>query len=256
MRRLVLVLLLVLAAAMPARADDYMGEYHPKAAYPLEFVLRPLTLPRGMLEIDGYTVLINLDAGSVGKPISLAPDVFYGITHQLTVGVHSGQGICLSGSDVCKVFDDLELEARYSLVDSDPFDLTARLGFGFLSFDVGALGVPMGLFTRLSLGQIVAIRFNPSLEMVLNHRDTYADSLVLPVYLEVQATPHLMTFLIVQAGGPLSDFGNYQGRLGVGVSYAISNMFDVGAGFDFNDFWGKNNNLDRRELYFKLALRI
>ena len=69
-----------------------------------------LTLQKGRLVLNAY-VGIGLSDGAAFKPISLSPDVWYGVTDDITAGlVHSGvgttgllgdvgQSLCLTGKD-------------------------------------------------------------------------------------------------------------------------------------------------------------
>src|SRR4051794_21644683 len=51
-----------------------------------------LTLPKGRLLLDAY-IAANLSSGAVFKPFSISPDLWYGATDDVTVGlVHSGLG--------------------------------------------------------------------------------------------------------------------------------------------------------------------
>src|SRR5882757_2600288 len=66
-------------------------------------------VPKGKLVLDAQLEL-NLSSGNAFKPVSLAPDLWYGVTDDITLGlVHSGLGetgfigavgdsLCLTGS--------------------------------------------------------------------------------------------------------------------------------------------------------------
>ncbi|HZJ66624.1 MAG TPA: hypothetical protein VFD36_24125, partial [Kofleriaceae bacterium] len=71
-----------------------------------------LTLPKGRLLLDA-SLIASLVSGAEFKPFSLSPDVWYGVTDDITAGlVHSGVGttgfigsagesLCVSGSANC-----------------------------------------------------------------------------------------------------------------------------------------------------------
>lgn len=120
-----------------------------------------LTLPAGRLLVNAY-VGINLSTDAVGKPITLSPDIWYGVTPEITAGlVHSGVGatgfiggglglggpsLCLTGSSSgCPdLYPGFGLDARYKLTTGmlswaadggvyvrhlgDPFELAVKLG--------------------------------------------------------------------------------------------------------------------------------
>src|ERR1043166_1331962 len=87
-----------------------------------------LTLPKGRLLLDAY-IAASLNSGAVFKPFSISPDLWYGATDDITVGlVHSGlgttgfiggagQSLCLSGTGggCSDVYRNVGLDARYKL---------------------------------------------------------------------------------------------------------------------------------------------
>jgi hypothetical protein len=51
-----------------------------------------LTMPKGKLLVDAF-VELNLSKDNAFKPVSISPDVWYGVTNDLTLGlVHSSIG--------------------------------------------------------------------------------------------------------------------------------------------------------------------
>jgi hypothetical protein len=86
-----------------------------------------LTLQKGRLVVNAY-LGIGLSDGAAFKPISISPDVWYGVTDDITAGVvHSavgttgfiggvGESLCVSGSDSCgDLYKNAGVEARYKL---------------------------------------------------------------------------------------------------------------------------------------------
>lgn len=138
-----------------------------------------LTAPRGALVIDAFLEL-NLASGAAGKPISLAPDVWYGATDDLTIGlVHSsigatgflggvGDALCLSGSsNGCgSVYPGAGLDVRYRLKAPLAFDggLYAR------DFDPFQLALKLGVSGRWRAGK-AAIELQPNLFIGLTRRE-------------------------------------------------------------------------------------
>jgi hypothetical protein len=95
-------------------------------------------LPKGKLQLDAL-MEISLSSGGVFKPFSITPDLWYGATDDLTVGlVHSTLGetgfiggvsnsLCFSGSgNGCpELYNNVGADARYRL--KKPFSLDAGL---------------------------------------------------------------------------------------------------------------------------------
>jgi len=92
---------------------------------------------------------IDLSAGHAAAPVSMAPDIWYGATPNLTVGlVHSsygrtgffgqsGDGICFTGEDDgCDgSYRNAGVEARYHLYYANDFSLGANVGLLVVYFE-------------------------------------------------------------------------------------------------------------------------
>src|SRR4051812_49216493 len=125
-----LVCVVLGATLSTARADDTeLGPAAPTAAAAASSGGTPqLTLPKGRVVLDVY-VPINLSDTQAFKPVSISPDLWYGVDDKLTVGlVHSSGGasgfigtpktaLCLTGTDngCDKVYNNVGLDARYQL---------------------------------------------------------------------------------------------------------------------------------------------
>src|ERR1041385_9039486 len=105
------------AEGAPQAAPAAGGEAAPAvAATPPPAAAAPsgpanITLRQDGIGIDG-DVAVGLAKGAAGKPISIVPNVYYGVTDTLTVGLAdnhgseifqnaAGAGLCLSGSTYC-----------------------------------------------------------------------------------------------------------------------------------------------------------
>ena len=146
-----------------------------------------LVLPKGRAVLDGQ-LEVNLSSDAAGKPISLAPDIWYGATDQVTVGlVHSdlgdsgfigtvGDGICFTGSSngCAHVYDNLALHGRYGLAKGDlALALDGGLSFEQLS-DPFLLSFTVGLVGRWHKDKL-AIEFQPRVFIALTHRSADAN---------------------------------------------------------------------------------
>jgi hypothetical protein len=138
-------------APRAAGADVYIT-----ADWPLQLVDRPLTLGPGMFELRGDTLIVSLSSGSVGDPILLAPDVYYGVNKKLTVGIDHERGICVSG-DLCNRYNDMGLDALYSLIYTGNVHLAARGTLRFADFDPFIAGLEFGLAARVGFASLAVV---------------------------------------------------------------------------------------------------
>jgi hypothetical protein len=265
---------LVLATALvaaPALADEGSGVFE-KGDWPLAATERPLTLSTHMLEIRGDTIGISLIKDNVGKPVFLAPDIFFGISHRFTVGLTHQVGVCLSGTDgnCAKGYNDLGIEAQYSLMRAGNLQAMGHAALLVSSLsDPTVAGLDVGLAGRIRGGKI-AIQFDPTLYVGAIGRDEMFFPLQflgaigpeevfhMPVDLQYQLNFQTMVFLSTGIAGPLDGFGDsYAIPAGLGALFAINNRLDFGLEFEFPNAFGKGENkTDVRMLYGRLALRL
>jgi hypothetical protein len=216
-----------------------------------------LTLPKGRVLIDAF-LEIGLSSGDAFKPISLSPDLWYGVSDKFTVGlVHSGTGetgfmgaagnsLCFSGSSVCKVYNDVALDTRYTLKQGS-FSWAFDGGLGFLSLSPSELNLKLGAVGRWQSDKI-AVELEPELFFGLTNRTgmvggntvhTNPDDLAVPVTLLYSVSPKLdvdgQTGLIL----PFEDTGStYAIPLSVGLHYRVSVPLNIFAAFSFPDLIG------------------
>lgn len=220
---------------------------------------RPLTNPAGTVTING-AIDLNLSKDAVLKPVYVTPNIYYGINNQLTVGLVHGQwedifrgrgGLCLGGSDrgCGKVYNNVTLDALYSLLRQADFDLAAHAGFDFRDIDQNFLGLHLSVALKWVSGPL-AIMADPSLGVGLNKRDAgNKEYLTIPVRLGYQASATVAAFLDTGIGGPTSHFGDYyEIPAGVGALVAVAPIADVGAKFEFSNLGGKGHSADYRDL--------
>jgi hypothetical protein len=218
------------------------------------------TLRQGTIRVDGDLV-IGLSKGSAWKPIQIVPNLYYGVSNELTAGFANntnaeifqavsapgGRGLCLSGSsDGCAhVYNSFSLDALYSFMRSSRVDVAAHGGVDFL-LDPFLLSLRLGLKGKAGLGPL-AIVFDPSLNIGLNRRDRNEDVLQVPLRVGVMATSQLNVGVSVALNGQLDGFGNsYMVPLGAGATFALNGAVDVRAQFAFDNLAGKNASADLR----------
>jgi hypothetical protein len=255
--------------ASPASAQDESGNYG-KGDWPLAATKRPLTLAPMMLEIRGDTLGINLSSDQVGKPIFVAPDLYFGINNKFTVGLTHQVGVCLGGAEknCAKGYNDLGLEAQYSLMSAGNL---ALMGHGALLLssiaDPTIVGLDVGMALRVSGGSI-AVKVDPTIYVGMIGRDEISplgalgnvgpkEYLHMPVELQYQLNFQTMVYLSTGLFGPTDGFGDfYAVPVGLGALFAINNRIDLGTEFKFLNAAGKNNSADFRELFVRFGLRI
>lgn len=245
-----------LLAPSTALADD---DEYTKDNWPLRVTDRPLTLDQGMLEIRGDTLMINMSADAVAKPFSIAPDVFYGVNRKLTVGITHGTGICLAGTDngCAKVYNDVGVEALYSLMSQGNFQLAGRGGLQAMAIDPFAFGLNVGVRGRLNAGNL-AIVFDPGLYVGFTERDTVQKEFVtIPVQVQFQVNNQTNVYALSGINGPLDGFGDAMTiPVGAGATFAVNNRLDFGGEFQFTNLAGKESSADGRLLIVRAALRL
>ncbi len=275
--RVVVASVICLAAAGPAAAQE-----SDKASWPLEVVKRPLTLAAGMMEIGGDTLRVGVsggDAFDTGEPILLAPELRYGLSGQLQLGVtHTNHaffppaGVCVSGEEnKCpKLYNAIGLELEYAISRGDSVDLSARAGATTGRFDPDfALGATAGLEIRFRGGSLAFV-LDPNVYIGIIERDTFPfgmednshpDYLFVPATVQLQLSTQMMVFASSGLNTPLKDMGDfYQIPAGLGTTYAISNRMDAGLELQVANVAGKDfgpvEKFDERTLILRFALRL
>lgn len=206
-----------------------------------------LVLPKGGIDINAQ-VEIDLTKDAVGKPISLAPDIWYGVTDDLTLGlVHSttgstgllggvGDSLCLTGKDNgCEhLYKNVGLDARVRLMaplsfdggiyinDIDPFQLAIKLGLdGRWRFGKAYIEATPNIFIGLT---------NRGDDMTVSGRN--GETLVIPVTGAYEVVDHLTLALQVGAVIPFENTGDtYRIPLSIAGRYQINDNLGVGLAF-------------------------
>lgn len=222
---------------------------------PVEETEPRMTLPAGRALLQGYLEL-NLSSDLVGKPISLAPDLWYGVNDDITVGlVHSshattgffggaGDGICfVSEEDGCpEVLQNTAVAGRYHLT-SEPVALAADAALVVRQLDPFQLALKAGVVGKWQSGAISAL-FAANLFVGVTEREVDGGVMVeagankedinLPVAVMYALSPELS--LGVQTGVflPLSETADtYLIPLSLGARYMVSPQISVDALFSF-----------------------
>lgn len=147
-----------------------------------------MTLPGGAFYVNGV-VESNLGKGAAGTPISIAPDLWYGASDKLTLGlVHSSRGatgfltgfvngLCFHGGDgggACagglgKIYTTVGAEGRIAIHEGN-FAVAVPVGLYASSFNPDiVLSAKVGLIGRWQSGPI-ALELQPSLFVGITQR--------------------------------------------------------------------------------------
>lgn len=238
-----LTLLLTIAAGAKAEGS-YGSDVYTKDTWPSELVKRPLTLSRGLAQVD-LPLVFNLSTDAVGSPVFIPAQLSYGVTDAATVAITHGLGLCLSGtSNGCaKVYNDIGFAGTFAIAPRGAFQTAFVAGLDFLSIsDPFAAAAVIGLDTRFD-NLPVALRVDPRLVIGLNQRDAgNRELLVLPVSLEFQATPNVALTVGSGLTGQLDPVrGSFTDTIAVPLSFTAlygTQRFDLGASFGFLNLRG------------------
>jgi hypothetical protein len=254
-----------IALSTPAVADETSGMY-PKDQWPLAATRRPLTLAASMVEISGDTLGINLSSETSGDPTFVAPDLFFGVSDKLTVGVTHDIGFCISGDACDPAYNDLGLKALFAIMQAGNLQAAVHGGLLIPSLDPLVAGLEIGMAGKI-VGGPIALVFDPSLYVGMAGRDEASfrsfdglyntETFRLPIDLQYQLNFQTMVFLSSGVNGPLDGFGDvYRVPVGLGALFAVNNRIDFGVELEFLDLLGTLSSSDFRVLYARLAIRI
>ena len=256
--RTLLASLSVLALGGPAFADEPPPPPEkPVAAGPTgERVVLPAKrlYAQAMLELE-------LGKDTAFDPVSFAPDLFYGVTNDLTVGlVHSslgglgiigGTGSSLCFTSKCDIYNGFGLDGRYQFTTGK---VSAAANFGLYAgeLDPFRLAVKLGVIGRYrpSPSSKLAVDFAPSLFLGLTEREpammggeTNKEVLVVPGTVIYAVTPQLAAMLQTGVVLPFADAGaRFFVPLSLGASFAVNKQISAQAAFSLLRLLGGDAN--------------
>ena len=235
------------------------------SAAPDDVVARPLVLPRFGVEA---AAVLELDVSRrLGEPASLAPDVWFGATDDLTVGVvHSaralsivdaGLGVCFRGEEhgCPRAYDNVGVEARWSLARG-ALAAAARGRFVVRTFDAWKPRFGAGALVRWSRGRL-GITGDPALSVGLANRDEgNRAQLDVPLWLAVQPTCRWALHVRTGVHGSLATFGDtFEVPIGLGVTAAAHRRVDIAVEAAFRRLLGPLNDYKNRMAWVALTVR-
>lgn len=233
-------------------------------------VLRGVQGPAGMVSAR-ILLDINLSTDLAGKPISLAPDLYYSVTDRLQLGLlhqgpmgwqsRAGSGLCLTGEDngCPDVYDNIGFDVMYGIAYGKTH-VSAHSSLFINSFDPTLMSLALGFAGKARLSDRFAIYYDPKVAIALTERDIQDDALYIPLELQFQAAAPTTLKLLTGLSGELSAFGDtYQIPFGVGVMQNLNEHFDLGARFSFDNLLGETpegaDSTDARSFAILLNVR-
>lgn len=205
-----------------------------------------LTLPRGKLNVT-ITTELNLSKDAAFEPTSIAPDISYGATDELTLSlVHSGfattgfrgsagSGLCLTGDQrgCGKIYNNVGVEALLDLVRGE-LAVAGVVGLHLLSFDPAFLAARVGVQTSYRVGRAIGT-FLPSVLVGITERDAgNKGGLFLPTSIGTNVSPSVFLALGGGLATPFDDAGDgWTLRVGVIARYRVARSTFVAASLFF-----------------------
>jgi hypothetical protein len=245
-------MLLAFDATTRAEVTEGSNDVPPVSGRPMGQVAvrRGVQSPGGLFTAR-LLLLVDASKDSFGKPTSFAPDLFYGISDNVQIGLlHTGPmgwqsrpgfGLCLTGTDngCPKVYDNVGLDFMYGLLYGD-FHLSLHSSLFLLPIsDPTGVMWTIGVTGKVHFTDAVALFFDPQVGVMLAHRDVYKDQLFIPVELQFQAAAAVSLKVLSGVAGQLSSLGDtYQVPLGLGVIGNLNSHLDLGLRFSFDNLLG------------------
>jgi hypothetical protein len=243
----------VLSFPAAARAYDQPGAPAASVSAP-----KPaLTLPSGKLSMQ-LNLELNVSESKTAEPLSIAPDVQYGVTPELTLAVGdssyamtgfraaAGGGLCVTGSDkgCVNAYNDVGLEAWYTLARGK-LAAAAVVGAWGTNLDAGFYSAKLGAKLKYGLASRLFLVANPSVLVAMTKRDQTApaisnkDTLWLPVAVSYKLTDPLALGVSSGLKGPLDGFSDaWSVPLGAFGVYTLNRQMAAGASCTFGKVLG------------------
>jgi hypothetical protein len=215
-------------------------------------VSESLTLPEAQWHVF-VPMEIDVSKGHSFEPVAVAPDVWYGIRPETTIGlVHSqvartgfygasGDGWCLTGADDgCEdTYTNLGFEARHH-VHSGSVSLSAVGGLHFLDFDDATLSMKMGAMGSWWASRTTQVVAHPNLAIGLSDRNQGNEEvLYLPVSVIHMLSPEMQLSWQVGVVLPFEDVSDdYTFPTSVAVQWAPMDKVAFVGAFTFRSLIG------------------
>jgi len=247
-----------------------------------EFTRRSFVTPAHAVDLTGMParpMMMGLDVSDNGNltPFHFPLHVYFGVTDKLALGVIHEIGPFFQFGGFCPncdadrngwgVYDDIGMGILYSILRRPNFELDFNGDApAFLRFSHSVLlSVRGGVLGRVNLGDVVALVFDPSLQIGLTGRPDddggNQDYLWVPAWFYFQVTPKVAPFVGTGIGGRLEGYpdrgpgspytgGGLTVPLEGGCIVSVTPTIDVGGVFQFYNLLGQGGNADGRQIGF------
>jgi len=231
-----------------------------------DLVTRPLVLDRGQLAAS-LALEISLVQRSVGTPLSLAPDLWLGVTRRWTVGViHSSPSVdrITAGSSFCvrqtddgcdRAYRGSGLDVRYLARDGS-LAVAPRARLLVRDLDPWKPALTVGALARWQRGRFAVIG-DPYLRLGLANRDRgNRAALVLPVAFAVQPTCRWLVAVKTGAQGDLAVWRDgWYVPLSIAVTAAATAQLDLTIEAGFQQAYGPQTDIKQRAVIVTVGYR-
>jgi hypothetical protein len=222
----------------------------------------PIVLPRGAIQAE-LTVEASLSSRERFEPVSLAPDLWYGVTDRLTLGlttsaravsrVDAGLGLCVRSDDhgCPRLYDDLASDARWRLTP----DAALRARLVHASFAPWKPSLRLGGTVRARRGAWT-LEGDPHLGLGLYHTDAgNRATLELPAWIRFQLGCRAEGWIRTGVRGELAGFTEKAAiAVGLGGEVHLGRGVDVGAEVAFPSLLGPQNQFRTRSAFVYVSL--
>jgi hypothetical protein len=243
------VALAVLLLASSAHADS------------TDIITRPLVLAPGHFTAQ-LTLEYSLAPRSLGKPLSIAPDAWFGVTDRFTLGViHSSpsvdridarSSICLRGTELTcdHAYRGSGIDVRYRLRD----DIVPRARLLLRDIDPLKPALALGALLRWTHGRF-SLRSDPYLRFGLANRgEGNRAAFVLPVWVGFQPTCRWLLELHSGADGDLAVIHDgWHMPFSAVVTARATSALDIVVEAGFSQLYGPQIDVRQRTLMVTAA---
>lgn len=224
-------------------------------------------LDAGQLAAE-LTLEINIAHNYWAEPLSIAPDLWWGATSRLTLGiVHSNASVdrFAPGASICLTEDPLYcdspyrgggLDARYLVLERDGLALAPRARLLARDLDPFKSALTLGALARWSRGRW-AITTDPYVQIALANSELgNRSALFVPVQLAVQPTCRWQLALDSGWNSELAVIEDgWHIPVALGVRARATSHVDLGVTLGFASLLGPQNTPKQRVLFLSLAWR-
>lgn len=246
--------MLIVLAASPASADSD------------DLVTRPLVLDRHELHAK-LSLEYSLHGRTENRPLALAPDLWVGVTQELTVGlIHSSQSVDRIGarSTVClqqstfgcdAAYQGSGVDARYRLREGQ-LAIAPRMRVLVRDIDPWKPAVTIGTLARWSRTRF-SITTDPYIRLGLANRDQgNRAAFVLPLWFGVQPTCRWLVELHTGAAGDFAVLADgWHMPLGLVVTARATRALDVSVEAGVSQIYGPQIDIRQRFVMASVAYR-